>query len=119
VTHTLTEASIAGYSGGSDTIYRHKMTGYKYTAGVKHVAEAGGAYWLLDKIAFVTRFGGLVGRDDFEVWRLKVEGTKGVLTAEDGNGVVRYLEKIAYTDFPLPEIKIWRERDVFLLPCEH
>lgn len=40
------------FSGGSDQRYRHTFNRrFIYTEGVQAVAEAAGAYWLLDKIA--------------------------------------------------------------------
>lgn len=122
MTHTLTEASIAQYSGGSETIYRHALTGLKYTAGVRHVAQAGGAYWLIDKIATLARHETKLRAEEFLVFKLSVNREKhlAVLTVGDGNdGPVLHHELIEFTDFPLETIKIWREGDVILLPCEH
>lgn len=40
------------FSGGSDQRYRHTFNrSFIYTGGVQAVAEAAGAYWLLDKVA--------------------------------------------------------------------
>jgi hypothetical protein len=40
------------FSGGSDQRYRHTFNRrFIYTEGVQAVAEAAGAYWLLDKVA--------------------------------------------------------------------
>jgi hypothetical protein len=40
------------FSGGSDKRYRHTFNRrFIYTEGVQAVAEAAGAYWLLDKVA--------------------------------------------------------------------
>lgn len=107
----------------SETHYIHKLTGLKYTEGVRNVAVKGGAYWLLDKIAILTWFGQHdlhPNSSDFACWKLKVgAGSNNSLRCEDGNGNRLYEERIEFTDFPLPEIAIWREGDVFLLPSEH
>ena len=117
---TLTVADLAQFTGG-DTIYRHRLTGLKYSEGVQYLAEKAGAYWLLDKIAILTRHEPLlkVERDDFAVWKLKVKGTKAILECSDGNDADLWHELIDFTDFPLETITIWREGDTFLLPSEH
>lgn len=49
---------------------RHR-TQVLYADGAKHVAECGGAYWLLDEIAFAQAIR-QVGAEAFQVWKLKV-----------------------------------------------
>ena len=38
---------------------------------------------------------------------------------DDGNGNVVFSKHIEFTDFPLPEIELWVEGNVILLPSEH
>jgi hypothetical protein len=50
-TKTLTKADLAHFTG-SEHWYSHGLVrSVLYTDGARHVAEAGGAYWLLDEIA--------------------------------------------------------------------
>lgn len=50
-TATLTTADLRQFNG-SENWYRHSLNrDILYTDGAQYVAEAGGAYWLLDEIA--------------------------------------------------------------------
>jgi len=111
-------ADLRNFSGGTEYYYRHDLTQKLYTDGVKYVAEVAGAYWLIDKVAthqILDRF----RQEEFQVWKLKVEGSKAVLTCDDGNGEVFYSEEIEYTDFPAPGVKLFYSNDVIYLPEEH
>lgn len=114
---TLTEESLAHFTG-SDQWYRH-ITGCLFTDGVKHVADAGGAYWLVDEIAFRQNRFQAVAREAFQVWTLSVAGSTAMLTCEDGNGRKVHSFKIPFTDFPLPKIILWFTGNTILLPSEY
>lgn len=104
---------------GTETWYRHsinrKMT---YTEGAQFVAEHGGAYWLIDEIAFAQSNKNVSG-EEFQHWKLVVSDKSGVLTCDDGNGNIVYTQKLAYTDFPLPSIDFYYCNDVLMLPSEY
>jgi hypothetical protein len=52
LTKTLTKADLAQFTG-SEHWYRHQMVrDVLYTDGVQYVAQRGGAYWLINEIAF-------------------------------------------------------------------
>jgi len=52
-TKTLSKSELAQFTG-SDNWYRHSINrNVLYTDGAQHVAEHGGAYWLLDEIAII------------------------------------------------------------------
>ena len=40
-----------------------------YTDGAQHVAEHGGAYWLLDEIAIIQPYSKAVAAEEFQVWK--------------------------------------------------
>ncbi|WP_315729867.1 DUF6876 family protein [Bradyrhizobium sp. SZCCHNRI2010] len=108
---------------GSETWYRHPLCrDVLYTDGVKHVAEKGGAYWLIDKIATLQALP-LVRVQEFQTWKLFVNDSRAKLTCDDGNGNIVHSEKIDYTDFPLDEIAMWVQFDgenrTILLPSEY
>ena len=91
------------------------------TDGAKYLAETAGAYWLMDAAASYLLE---LGTDDwFVLVRLVVNGSKAVLTLEDGNGGVRAQQDIGYTDFPLAEQIIYACWDsvywVLMLPSEY
>jgi hypothetical protein len=52
-TKTLSKSDLAQFTG-SDNWYRHGINrNVLFTDGAHHVAEHGGAYWLLDEIAII------------------------------------------------------------------
>ena len=117
-TKTLNEEDLMNFTGTTQW-YRHPLVqSVLYTDGVQHVAETGGAYWLLDEIALAQSIS-KIKAEEFQVWRLVVENSAGVLTCDDGNGRVVYAKRIDYTDFPLAEIKLYFSDSVLMLPREY
>jgi len=79
-----------------------------HTDGVEYMANACGAYWLLDAIiSHQTK--ARVRVEPFQVWKLKVKSGKASLTCGDGNGRELARQSIPYTDFPLAEITLYLE----------
>ena len=119
-TKTLT-ASDLGQFTGTEHWYRHGLVrNVLYTDGAKHVADHGGAYWLLDEIAFAQRFDKRIAGEGFQVWKLIVHPDHtATLSCEDGNGHVVTSRALEYTDFPLPEIALWFTDHTILLPSEY
>lgn len=81
------------------------------TDGAVYVAEKCDAYWLFDLIAShqinprVRNHPEL--RNSTQFWTLKVKDKKAEAICEWDEGQIVVKESIYYTDFPLPEIKIW------------
>lgn len=116
---TLNEGDLAQFIG-SENWYRHALVrSITYTDGARYVADYGGAYWLLDEIALAQKFSSAVRAEPFQVWTLTVSACEGHLSCDDGNGNVVYTKPIPFTDFPLPEIKLYFTDDVILLPSEY
>jgi hypothetical protein len=107
---TLTQADLGQFTG-SEHWYRHALVrNVLFTDGAKHVADAGGADWLLDEIALAQRYQKTVAGEEFQVWKLTVNPDRtGTLVCEDGNDNVVFSKPIAFTDFPLSEITLWFE----------
>ena len=103
---------------GTEHYYAHALSRIKYTDGVKFLAERAACYWLIDKIGLSQRKRALIGQF-FQVWKLTAEGSRATLVCDDGNGNVLLTEKIPFTDFPLPEIKLWFTDNVLILPSEY
>lgn len=105
---------------GTEIWYRHSLVkNVHYTQGVRHVAETGGAYWLIDEIAFAQALP-KVQAEAFQFWKLAVNTNQtAVLSCEDGNGGAVYAKNIEYTDFPLNEIAFYFTDTVLLLPGEY
>jgi hypothetical protein len=97
---------------------------YLLTDGAKYLADKAGAYWLMDAIAsYFTE--PKVRNEPFQVWNLKVNDDRSAtLKMDDGNGNVKVTQVIEYTDFPLPEIKLYCAQNddiysVIMLPSEY
>jgi len=103
-TAKLTEADLNQFTG-SENWYRHGINrDVLFTDGAKHVADEGGAYWLLDAIAIAQRYEKKVATEEFQVWTLKVR--------EDRTASL-------FTDFPLDEITLRFAKKAIYLPSEH
>jgi hypothetical protein len=119
-TKSLNAADLAQFTG-SEQWYRHGIVrDVLFTDGAKYVADAGGAYWLLDEIALAQRYEKSVAGEEFQLWKLKVHSDRtATLTCDDGNGNVVFTKAIEYTDFPLPEIALYFINKTILLPSEY
>ena len=107
---------------GSEHWYRHALNRkIVFTDGAKHVADHGGAYWLLDEIALIQPYDKRVAAEEFQVWTLKADVLKhtGTLTCEDGNGNKVFEKALEFTDFPLFEITLWFANNTIFLPSEY
>ncbi|KAB2907036.1 MAG: hypothetical protein F9K26_12665 [Ignavibacteriaceae bacterium] len=116
----LTKADLMQFTG-TETWYRHPLVKtVLYTEGAQYVAEAGGAYWLLDEIAFAQKSVKAVAAEEFQFWKLTVKPDQtATLICEDGNGSEVYAKALTYTDFPLSEIAFYFTNNVILLPSEY
>jgi hypothetical protein len=104
---------------GSEHWYRHWTGRITFTDGAKYVADAAGAYWLLDEIALAQRYTKAVAAEEFQVWKLTVKpDNTATLCCEDGNNNVVFTKDIEFTDFPPEGITLWFENDTIYLPNE-
>lgn len=110
---SLDETILAGFSG-SDKLYKHWTGNLHYTEGIKYLAEAGEAYWLLDIIAAAQLDQQVLQRpmlQEIQFWMLQVHEDRSahLICVEDRNRPAAYEQKIPWTDFPLPSLRIWVE----------
>ena len=105
---------------GSEHWYRHGLVRtIFFTDGAKYVADAAGAYWLLDEIALAQRFIKEVAAEGFQVWKLAVKpDSTATLSCEDGNDNVVFSKPIEFTDFPPEGVALWFENSTIYLPSE-
>lgn len=123
-----------GYFTGDSERYRHPLCRRViYTPGVRHLAEAAGAYWLIDAIASWLTDPALRRASEADervgvlhFWRLDVDPLKrtAVLTAVADEGETPFVtQAIPFTDFPLDHIEVWAGYDgrdwTLYLPSEH
>ena len=121
MTKTLSKSDLMQFTG-SDNWFRHPLNrAVLFTDGAKHVADAGGAYWLLDEIALAQRYEKAVAAEGFQCWTLTVDMTKhtATLTCEDGNGNAVFKKGIEFTDFPTESVTLWVANNTIHLPSEY
>src|ERR1019366_19872 len=117
---TLNKADLRQFTG-SENWYRHSINRkVLFTDGAKHVADAGGAYWLLDEIALIQPYDKAVAAEEFQCWKLQVRADHtATLSCEDGNGNTVFTKEIEFTDFPADEITLYFVNNVIHLPSEY
>jgi hypothetical protein len=117
---TFIEADLRNFTG-SEHWYRHGLVrSILFTDGAKYVADQGGAYWLLDEIAFAQKGEKAVAAEEFQVWTLKVNADRtATLSCGDGNNNTVYTKEIPFTDFPADEITLYFTNNTIYLPSEH
>ncbi len=115
----LTQSDLNQFIG-TTVWYKHGyVKNVTYTEGVRYMAQMAGAYWLIDEIAFA-QLEPDIGRERFQLWILNVDSQQAArLICEDGNGEHLKEKLIEYTDFPLPELRLYFTDDVILLPSEY
>jgi hypothetical protein len=91
------------------------------TDGTKYLADAAGAYWLMDSAtSYLLELG---TADWFVLIRLVVKDNAAILTLEDGNGRCHARQGIPFTDFPASELVLYANWDgenwVLMLPSEY
>jgi hypothetical protein len=117
----LTESDLGGFTG-TGTWWRNPLfPRFTFTDGAKFVAEAGGAYWLIDAI-FSHQIDRRARAEEFQRWTLTLNrpGNGATLAMTDGNTdkpIIRQV--IEFTDFPLESITFYFTDDVLLLPSEY
>lgn len=114
------DASQLSYFTGTTAYYRISNR-HLLTDGTKYVAEAAGAFWLMDAAASHLDE---IGTDDwFVLIKLNVSDDRAVMIYEDGNGHEYARQEIAYTDFPMPGIQLYAcwdgEHWVLMLTSEY
>lgn len=131
------EHQLAHHQGGDFYSLGPFFPSVVVSAGVHHMAELCGAHWLYEAIASHIVCDPTVRDHDPQFWRLTVtrenDGGEDAPMArlyaihdtnDDGTEPEPYAEQfIAYTDFPLDDIRIWAGRNgtghTIYLPSEH
>jgi len=114
------------FTGGEErTRYSVLFPRMLLTEGALYVAESMGAYWLMDAISS-WQPKALQNEElrEIQFWKLTVKDNRAVLTCEIDTDRPIIKQKIAYTDFPLSEMRLWvapydeRHYSIFL-PSEY
>ena len=81
-TSTLTYGDLAQFTG-TEQIYKNAFNTLCYTDGIRHVAQAGQAYWLLDAIASYQSQLTQPRLREFQIWILTLRNGKGLPANDD------------------------------------
>lgn len=113
------ESELAHFYGSTE-LYRHGFFKMLYTQGVQHLAERAQCYWLLDAVAS-WQIKPKIKREPFQIWTLTVNQKKeAILTCVRDTGAKPLAsQRIEYTDFPLPEMKLYLCDGTLMLPGEY
>ncbi|MEC4812728.1 MAG: hypothetical protein SAK29_05560 [Scytonema sp. PMC 1069.18] len=117
---TLKQTDLDQFTS-SESLYKHRF-GLLYTCGVRYVATAGNAYWLIDAIASyqTNKLLALPNLQNFQIWQLVVnENKSATLICEEDTNLEILRQEIEYTDFPLPSIKLYLVEKVLMLLSEY
>jgi hypothetical protein len=107
---------------GSETLYKHWLE-LHFTQGVKYLADQAQCYWLLDAIgSYQPQLKADAELRFFQVWQLLVDNHSALLTCwpdTPGQGKPCLSQPIEFTNFPLPEIKLFWSEGILMLPREY
>ena len=117
----LTQADLSQFRG-TDKYYRHFLRKFVFTDGVKYLADTASAHWLIDAIA--SHQPPLLKDPmlrDFQAWKLTVnaQDKTAKLICEKDTDIVMVTQDIPYTDFPLPEVRLYLCAKVLMLTSEY
>jgi hypothetical protein len=105
---------------GSEEFYLHFLKGFRYTEGVRYLAEQARCHWLIDAIA---SWQPEALKDawlrEFQLWELLVENGKARLVCSRDSEDVAFYQAIETTDFPLDYVRLYVENGTLMLPTEH
>lgn len=114
---------LTGFNG-SENFYKDGFNKCVYTDGYKAFMGITKSNWLFSDMAIYCMMK-LRNKEDFIVATLKKDKNNSCeVTLDNGNGVILYKQKYAYTDFPINEFKfyiVFNECDsyTFMLTSEY
>ena len=117
----LTQSDLNQFCGSGKS-YPHFLKRFTYTDGVKYLAEKANAHWLLDAIAsYQQQLLCDPMLQEFQVWKLTInsDNNTALLVCEKDTDDVVVTQDIPYTDFPLPEVRLYLCTKVLMLPSEY
>ena len=119
----LRESDLTQFCGSSE-FFQHWSKRLVYTEGIQHMAEQGGAYWLIDAVASYQSDKRITSRPDladFQLWELAVaEDRTATLTIRGDSGQPAVItQEIPFSDFPLKQIKFYVCNGTLMLPSEY
>ena len=110
--------NLAQFTGTTQWFKHPLFSKFRYTDGVRYLAINAECYWLLEFI-FSHQIDEAIKDISFQVWKLIKDGSKAIITIEDGNDTVIKTFSIPFTTFPLKEYSLWMIEGVLLLKSEY
>ncbi len=110
---------------GSETVYSFPLINTRYTEGMKYLATAADAYWLITDVSVIAK--SLMRKSyfitiDFKRLPIAKKGTVGheaEIAYSDGNGNIFETHRYEVTDFPLDELRLFFVNGTLMLPGEY
>ncbi|MCW5921432.1 MAG: hypothetical protein KIS77_03755 [Saprospiraceae bacterium] len=112
------QAELKNFTGSEQVFYNPLFRKFRYTEGVKYLAQEANCYWLLDYI-FSNQHSKTLQQTPFQVWSLNAKDNTATITVEDGNKNQVKFFKLEFTDFPLEQIDLWFIEGTLILPSEY
>jgi len=114
----ITQEALSQFYGSECLFSNPLFSKFSYTEGIKWLGD-NGAGWLVTDILSLQGIND-VKEQEFQAWDLTVnKDGSGELICSDGNGNTVYTQKLEYTDFPLPSIKLFFTNNVLMLTSEY
>jgi len=111
-------SELANFTGTTQWYHHPMFKSFRYTDGVRFLAQKAECYWLLEHI-FLNQTVLAIKAQEFQVWKIIVIDSSATIKVEDGNDKVVKEFKIPYTDFPLAEFSFYFTNSVLLLKSEY
>ncbi|MFK7748521.1 MAG: DUF6876 family protein [Kordia sp.] len=109
---------LAQFTGTTQWFYHPLFPSFRYTDGVRYLAQTVECYWLLEYI-FSNQIIPEIKKQEFQVWKIFVVDDSTTIKVEDGNDNLVKEFKIPFTTFPLSEYTLWFTDNVLLLKSEY
>lgn len=116
ISATEIRENLARFSG-TENFYKEQIGDFIYTDGVRYMAEACGAYWLLTDAGIQSK--ALTAKTDFIKVVITCCNEKGNVEYSDGNGNLLHAHEYLYSDFPLEILSMYFVNNTLLLPSEY
>lgn len=104
---------------GTSQWYRHPLSGYVFTDGIKALAEKFHCFWLID-LVMSHQLTPAVKAEPFQTWKLeRLIDCRFEAVATDGNKRLIARQEIAYSDFEADSVTLYFCDGILLLPSEY
>lgn len=119
----ITAKDLESFTSTEGYYFLPSFPQYNYTDGVRYLAQSGRCYWLIIDI-FSWQSCEPIKNDTeleyFQIWILSVnKDESATLTCYRDTDQPVITQKIPFTDFLLPQVKLYFKDSILLLPSEN